>query len=468
MSGSVSKIGAERNQKALMELATKPGNDQCADCKTRNPRWASYNLGIFICMNCASIHRKIGTHVTKVKSLTMDVWSKEQVEHMRQTGNVKSNETYNPDEVRHPPPTNMVDMERDSELEKFIRDKYELKRFKRFNRSAIVASHLGPSRSAISSSSSSSFPPSPSRSQTLPPTKASLPSATSAPAAPSRTPTIPAGTTMTRSASQPTSPPAQSPQLPLGSVWSDLASLQGQTRTSTLPLQYLSPTTSPSAPVPMSNSTAGGTNLGPHFAVTSSNVGPASQGPALGSSVSPGANIYSPSVFTGPVQLPAITGMPGVNPFAQMAAQAQAQQNHLLSTSPFGSSLPLQPSFSPQVQQPAFSQSVTNPFFHGVAPSQGAVSPQPHAPFMPTTPSPVPVSGSPYRQPVPSPFQQQVSFQQPAPTPLQPQLPQFGSVQPSSGTVGTNPFTSWLTQPPTSYASAHVGQGSINGQWGSM
>lgn len=61
--------------------------DTCADCKARNPRWASYNLGIFIwCANsvpsrvtwklmgysvhCASIHRKIGTHITKVYVLS--------------------------------------------------------------------------------------------------------------------------------------------------------------------------------------------------------------------------------------------------------------------------------------------------------------------------------------------------------------------------------------------------------------
>ena len=42
---------------------------------------------------------------------------------MRQIGNIKSNQFYNPDEVRNPPPTNMVDSERDSELEKFIRGK---------------------------------------------------------------------------------------------------------------------------------------------------------------------------------------------------------------------------------------------------------------------------------------------------------------------------------------------------------
>ena len=29
---------------------------------------------------CASLHRKMGTHITKVKSLTLDTWSREQVE----------------------------------------------------------------------------------------------------------------------------------------------------------------------------------------------------------------------------------------------------------------------------------------------------------------------------------------------------------------------------------------------------
>jgi hypothetical protein len=43
------------------------------------------------------------------------------LQNMRQIGNIRSNETYNPDEVRNPPPTNMIDAERDSDLEKFIR-----------------------------------------------------------------------------------------------------------------------------------------------------------------------------------------------------------------------------------------------------------------------------------------------------------------------------------------------------------
>ena len=48
---------------------------------------------------------------------------------MKETGNIKSNKFYNPDEMRNRPPTNMEESERDSELEKFIRRKYEFRRF---------------------------------------------------------------------------------------------------------------------------------------------------------------------------------------------------------------------------------------------------------------------------------------------------------------------------------------------------
>ncbi|RPD54209.1 Arf GTPase activating protein [Lentinus tigrinus ALCF2SS1-7] len=105
---SINKITAERNQRMQPELA---GNDICADCKTRNPRWVSYNLGIFICVNRASIPRRL------------DTWTKEQVEFMKSAGNIKSNAHHSPDEIRHPPPTNIIDAERGSDLEKYIRSK---------------------------------------------------------------------------------------------------------------------------------------------------------------------------------------------------------------------------------------------------------------------------------------------------------------------------------------------------------
>jgi len=42
---------------------------------------------------------------------------------MREMGNDKSNAIYNPNEIRNPPPTNMIEQERDSDLEKYIRGK---------------------------------------------------------------------------------------------------------------------------------------------------------------------------------------------------------------------------------------------------------------------------------------------------------------------------------------------------------
>ncbi|KAG0151466.1 hypothetical protein CROQUDRAFT_544186 [Cronartium quercuum f. sp. fusiforme G11] len=120
MSSGLSKATVDRHQRLVLELLKQPGNDVCADCRTRNPRWASWNLGIFICVKCAGIHRKMGTHITKVKSLTLDSWTKEQVESMKSKGNLKANSQWNPNEAKNPPPTDLEESERDSELEKFI------------------------------------------------------------------------------------------------------------------------------------------------------------------------------------------------------------------------------------------------------------------------------------------------------------------------------------------------------------
>ncbi|CEI66879.1 hypothetical protein FVEN_g8530 [Fusarium venenatum] len=123
MSGLMSKRQQARNEKALQDLVQNvPGNNMCADCHARNPAWASWSLGVFLCMRCAAIHRKLGTHISKVKSLSMDSWTNEQVDNMRKVGNITSNNLYNPEHGKPPVPVD-VD-EADSAMERFIRQKY--------------------------------------------------------------------------------------------------------------------------------------------------------------------------------------------------------------------------------------------------------------------------------------------------------------------------------------------------------
>ena len=42
--------------------------------------WASYNIGLFLCELCAQVHRSLGSHISKVKSLRLDKWDAEQIE----------------------------------------------------------------------------------------------------------------------------------------------------------------------------------------------------------------------------------------------------------------------------------------------------------------------------------------------------------------------------------------------------
>ncbi|KAH6609531.1 hypothetical protein Trco_002877 [Trichoderma cornu-damae] len=123
MTGTLSKRQQARNEAVLQELVhSVPGNDQCADCHARNPAWASWSLGVFLCMRCAAIHRKLGTHISKVKSLSMDAWTNEQVDNMRKVGNLASNKIYNPENKK---PSIPIDVdEADSAMERFIRQKY--------------------------------------------------------------------------------------------------------------------------------------------------------------------------------------------------------------------------------------------------------------------------------------------------------------------------------------------------------
>jgi len=64
MSSRAPAISKEHQQ--LATLLTLPENRLCADCNSKQPKWASFSLGYFVCLECSGIHRALGTHITKV------------------------------------------------------------------------------------------------------------------------------------------------------------------------------------------------------------------------------------------------------------------------------------------------------------------------------------------------------------------------------------------------------------------
>jgi Arf-GAP/coiled-coil/ANK repeat/PH domain-containing protein len=63
------------------------GNMICVDCGAPEPEWASLSLGVLMCIECSGIHRSLGVHRSKVRSLRLDYWEPEHVDILRGTGN---------------------------------------------------------------------------------------------------------------------------------------------------------------------------------------------------------------------------------------------------------------------------------------------------------------------------------------------------------------------------------------------
>ncbi|XP_053631017.2 stromal membrane-associated protein 1 [Cherax quadricarinatus] len=118
------KLVQEKCQSILSDLLKDEDNKYCVDCDAKSPRWASWNLGIFLCIRCAGIHRNLGVHISRVKSVNLDTWTPQQVACIQQMGNSRARAVYEaniPDSFRRP--------QMDTALEQFVRAKYEAKKY---------------------------------------------------------------------------------------------------------------------------------------------------------------------------------------------------------------------------------------------------------------------------------------------------------------------------------------------------
>ncbi|XP_056392359.1 arf-GAP with GTPase, ANK repeat and PH domain-containing protein 1 isoform X6 [Hyla sarda] len=121
-----SRLTSQNEALALQSIRNLPGNSHCVDCDAQNPDWASLNLGALMCIECSGIHRNLGTHLSRVRSLDLDDWPPELIKVMSAIGNELANSVWEGSSQGQVKPCSESPRE---EKERWIRAKYEQKLF---------------------------------------------------------------------------------------------------------------------------------------------------------------------------------------------------------------------------------------------------------------------------------------------------------------------------------------------------
>mmetsp|Transcript_1699 Transcript_1699/g.3561 ORF Transcript_1699/g.3561 Transcript_1699/m.3561 type:complete len:298 (-) Transcript_1699:516-1409(-) len=86
---NAAKAADKASHAELNALRRLPFNNVCFDCNTQMPGWAVLPHGIFVCIDCAQVHRRLGRHISQVKAINTGtyLWYPHELEVMRCVGN---------------------------------------------------------------------------------------------------------------------------------------------------------------------------------------------------------------------------------------------------------------------------------------------------------------------------------------------------------------------------------------------
>jgi hypothetical protein len=76
------------------KVRVNQANRVCFDCPARNPVWLSLPFGAFVCLDCSGEHRRMGVHISFVRSIDMDKFYPHQLLQVAMGGNAKMREEF--------------------------------------------------------------------------------------------------------------------------------------------------------------------------------------------------------------------------------------------------------------------------------------------------------------------------------------------------------------------------------------